>query len=101
MEQGNLIQVLRWHDTGESRLLYDVWEIGAGDSVRRITGGVSAAYTDGKDDTYEVITMVDGVTVHTRKLCWDTPPRCRKERLCVVVDDRLEDFREYCEDFLS
>lgn len=102
MEQGKVIQVFRFRDTEpETRIVVDIWEIGAGSSTNAIASVVSAAYVDGKDDAYEVLTIVNGVTVGTRRLCWDMPPRCRKERLCVVGTDVIQDFREYCRAFFA
>ncbi len=103
MEQGNVIQVFRYraNDDG-ARTVVDIWEIGAASSVNALSSIVTDEYTDGKDDTYEVITVVNGVGRAARPLCWDTPPRCRKERLCVVLEPlALEDFKEYCTDFFS
>lgn len=104
MGQDNRIQVFRYDSrSGADRVIKDIWEIGAGASVNAIVTIVTAAYVDGSDDAYEVLTIVDGATAHTRKLCWDAPPRCRKERVCVVLEEegRLEDLRAYCVDFFS
>lgn len=102
MEQGNVIQVFRWESAAKERLL-DITEIASAGSVSALVGKTTRDYVDGQDSFYEVLTIVDGVTAHTRRLCWDMPPRCRKERVCVVIpeEDRLEDLRSYCEDFLS
>lgn len=103
MEQGNIIQVFRYRTLADgTRLVQDIWEIGAATSTNALASVVSAAYVDGSDDTYEVMTRTGEHTCF-HPLCWDTPPRCRKERLCVVLKDpaRLEDFRSYCVDFFS
>lgn len=102
MEQGKVIQVFRYRGTeSETRIVQDIWEIGAGASTSAIASVVSAAYVDGTDDSYEVITITDGVGTAPRKLCWDAPVRCRKERLCVVTDDSVQDFRTYCRTFFT
>jgi len=102
MEQGKVIQVFRFRGTeSETRIVIDIWEIGAGSSTNAIASVASAAYVDGTDDAYEVVTIIDGVGSTPRKLCWGIPGRCRRERLCVVGTDVIQDFREYCRAFFA
>lgn len=104
MEQGKVIQVFRFRATGTvpvDRIVQDIWEIGTGASTNAIASVASAHYVDGTGDTYEVITITDGVGSAPRKLCWDIPGRCRRERLCVVGDDVILDFRDYCRAFFA
>ena len=103
MEQGKIIQVFRFHGAeSETQTITNIWELRDGDSHHANIRSIVNAYTDGKDDAYEVMTIIAGeTTTSRRKLCWDVPPGCRKERLCVVLDNTLQDFRAYCLEFFG
>ena len=107
MEQGKIIQIIRYHTNGlDQRTVVDTWEISANCTLNFInfitTNIITAAFSDGSDDSFEVVTNIDNVSVNTRKLCRNSSPVAPKSRLCVVMDDgSLEDFRSYCLDFFT
>ncbi len=88
------VQVARWLDDSHE-YLEDVKEIVSACAVDELACAVSEDYVM-LEGTYEVMSFTDHTDTCVRRLCWDIPEGEETERLCVIVDDAVVDFRTYC-----